>query len=376
MVKTIKDRLSSIESQRLRRRLALFSFVGFITCTSCLCQNSSKQQASKSVADFSLTYELDKQKSLEDLKEIAKAPHPLGSARQMEVRDWLVNRVKEVGATAQLQEFKAETPNPEAIGKDAGPIALTIEKTGFNILSLVEIGQDKDCVVAIGSHYDSKVIPGINYLGANDSGSSSVALIQIIQSLLSTEKSLFLKCHILAIWFDGEEPVLQNWDDGERRHPAKIQDNTYGSRYFVKQLESCSYGTKEAYCFAHEGKKLAFLGLVLMDMIGSPDIKITRDSFSSRYLISLLDEAASKMNKPDIVNTYTSAISDDHIPFRNIGIPAVNIIDFNNLQFWHKEGDEVSNVSQDSIETASKLALYISLSIAADPKAYFINADN
>ena len=49
------------------------------------------------------------------------------------------------------------------------------------------------------------------------------------------------------------------------------------------------------------------------------------------------------------IKEYRHSILDDHTPFVQIGIPAVDIIDFD-YPYWHTTADTVDKVSKDSLE--------------------------
>ena len=65
------------------------------------------------------------------------------------------------------------------------------------------------------------------------------------------------------------------------------------------------------------------------------------------------------LNLEHRVSSHFQTIADDHIPFKEKGIPAIDLIDFHNLQHWHKPSDKLSAISLNSIEEASKLAMHI-----------------
>ena len=316
------------------------------------CQNKESTEGSaSSTSEFSS----NRGQMREDLKIFSAAPHPLGSKQQETVRDFLVARLKDFGFESKLQKFFAQTPNPILMKTQNSPSPTTISKEGVNILTLVP-KNNAPCLIAIGSHYDTKIFESFTYRGANDSGSSSVALLYILDYLSSHSEQQ--KCHYLGIWFDGEEAVLGGWHDGESRHPARLQDNTYGSRYFVSQLVSCSSNTNEKHCLPQELGGYRISALILLDMIGSPNIKISRDSNSSPRLLKLLQQVDSELFKESIISRGASSpIDDDHIPFIEQGIEAIDIIDFNNLSVWHQPGDDEDKVSTESMIKASQLTL-------------------
>ena len=103
------------------------------------------------------------------------------------------------------------------------------------------------------------------------------------------------------------------------------------------------------------------VGLILLDMIGSPAVKLSYDSNSNELLFSLLKKMAAELypNSPSIISTRPTAIKDDHIPFLRKNIPALNLIDMNNLRYWHRSGDNFETVSFESIEKISRIAVAI-----------------
>ena len=50
-------------------------------------------------------------------------------------------------------------------------------------------------------------------------------------------------------------------------------------------------------------------------------------------------------------------MTDDHIPFKEAGIPAVDIIDFD-YPYWHTTQDTVDKLSPDSLERVGRVLEY------------------
>jgi len=162
-----------------------------------------------------------------------------------------------------------------------------------------------------------------------------------------------LECRIGFVWFDGEEATLPGWSDGETVFPVKIKDHTYGSRHAAAQPMP---------------QKIA--GLILLDMIGSPDLRLTRDSRSTPALLKLLEAAVVALGyPPSLLSEFSVPVEDDHVAYIERGIPALNIIDFNDLSVWHRPGDETHRVNPNSIEKASRLGVMTALTLARDPQA-------
>lgn len=341
-------------SELMPKIAKLFFTLTLLVCSAADCTN----QSSESSKELANSFSLDAKQAITDLKFFTKKPHPFGSSYQVEVGDYLIKRAREVGAdNVEAQSFKVDTPNPEALDESSGPRPLLLKKSGRNIIASLTSFQT-DCWYIVGSHYDTKVITGIPYLGANDSGSSSALLLQLLDHFRS--KKINHGCDLLFVWFDGEEPVLPDWTTGELSHPAQIQDNTYGSRHFVSQLSNC--GNKK--CYLNKSVR----ALILLDMVGMPNLALTRDLNSTPELLKLMISSAAQLGLSSHIASTSRIVEDDHIPFLKAKIPSLNMINFEDLSVWHREGDEIDAVSTQSIEIAGKIASLVISRIKTLPK--------
>lgn len=291
---------------------------------------------------------------------ISSSPHPFGSARQAKLADILFEKANSYGWDSHKDIFLAEVPNPKS-NKQNNQEPLSLEKQGINIIARPKT--PSSCVILIGSHYDSKRMESFDYLAANDSASSSAALFWILDALQSYDQSK-LACDFVGIWFDGEEAYLDGWNDGILSHPARITDNTYGSRHFVSKLIECD--NKKPHCLKPEFGGGRVKALILLDLIGSPALQLTNDTNSNDSLVSL----AKRLDKTLFgegqlfSDSPPSQIQDDHIPFVKHGIQAIDLIDFENLEHWHNASDTIDNISLESIEKASRLSIALALTLS------------
>lgn len=313
------------------------------------CQSKSSSSRDSSL-EYVASYKFDEESLSKHLSAISSTPHPMGSTQQETVRDYIIEQGKALGLSMYTDTFQASVPNPVLLDSPDAPAALSLEKTGHNVYGL--LGGTKSCVYLVGSHYDSKYFADIEYRGANDSGSSSAALFPLVEAI--KEYPTLGRCDYLFVWFDGEEAYLPEWNDGIYRHPAKTQDNTYGSRHLADSLIECQNST--SWCLPENYNSLEVKGLLLLDMIGSPEISLSRDRNSDPDWLSLALVIDSEL-KLNLFGSSSLAIEDDHIPFKNKGITVLNLIDFHHLDYWHKAGDDQANVSISSITAASKIAL-------------------
>lgn len=307
------------------------------------------------------------------LKELTKQEHPFGSERQKELANYLAAELEKQNWLVKKQKFRADVPNPDILKESNSntSASLSIQKDGTNVFTRLSTTAtiEPQCVILFGSHYDTKRLEGNSYHGANDSGSSSAALFWILRTLQKYSASTKMRCDIAAVWFDGEEAYLNNWSDGETIHPLRQQDNTYGSRYFVSQLDSCQNSKKK--CLPKDWGGGAIEALILLDLIGSKNARLTLDSNSTKELNTLAQVLDKKMSTAASDSLFQGSnsmpISDDHLPFLKAGIDAIDLIDFQNLDHWHKPSDTLEKISFDSIEKISRLSIALALSLDAKP---------
>jgi hypothetical protein len=217
-----------------------------------------------------------------------------------------------------------------------------------------------------GSHYDSKHVDGIRYVGANDSGSSSVALLQMMGAIQKSNPPPDVRCGFAFVWFDGEESTLPDWHDGETKFPAKIIDNTWGSRHAASLVGRAGLLRQDAGALL----PVKLDALVLLDMVGSPKLRLTHELLSTPGLVELQKLAISELGlPPETWSGVALPVEDDHKSFLDIGVPALNIIDFNDVSVWHQNGDVPSGVNPKSIEKAIRIAMFVGLASAVAPQA-------
>ncbi len=381
---------------KIRKRSAATLVAAFLLAGpwSCVCTRSPKtpapgteKQPPDQLLNLMSDFKVDSKTLTSDLETMTQAPHPLGSPRQKEIVAWLEKRIQNSGGRAIRQDFTAQVPNPDLLENPQLPLPQTLTKMGTNLYALDLVQADAPCVIALATHFDTKDLSrkfpssvlggplspgqGVDYLGANDSASSTVGLLAQIDFLRrSQDRSFGLKCEIIGIFFDGEEAVLPDWTDGISIHPARIVDNTYGSRFAASVLTECKYNDQKAKCLPPELGGKPLLALILMDMIGCPDLVISRDVSSSKKLWAILEEAASALRQSARLSQRPQMIEDDHIPFLRTGVHAIDIIDFEHLTTWHQESDNMANISHQSIDLGAKLGLLSALLAGQKPQVF------
>ena len=185
--------------------------------------------------------------------------------------------------------------------------------------------------VIIGAHYDAKKLSlAPDFQAANDGGSGVAVLLTVMKTLASLEKPLPFPVHF--IFFDGEECQIE-YNSG---------DGLHGSRKAAKD---------------YAGKARA---MILADMVGDDNWNISLPENCSSELKKIIIQAAKELNLQDQVEQGYMQVLDDHVPFFEAGIPAVNLIDFEygpDNAYWHTAYDKIDKIDPESLGKTADLIL-------------------
>jgi len=183
----------------------------------------------------------------------------------------------------------------------------------------------KDGIIVISGHYDTNY--GLKgYVGANDGGSSTGLLLELANQFRGKKLEGY---SVWLVWFDAEEAV-KDWT---------ATDGLYGSRHLANK-------------WRQEGMLTKIKAHMLLDMIGDADLNIDQETNSTSWLQNLVYEAATKLGYQSYFFGRSLAIDDDHIPFVQLGVPSVDIIDMNygpNDSYHHTPKDTIDKVSAKSL---------------------------
>ncbi len=256
---------------------------------------------------------------------VALGPRPLNSEALEANRVYIEEQLEALGLTPWRDEFTADTP--------LGPSAMA------NIL--VEIparggtpdGSPDGPIVLLAGHYDTKRFDGVEFVGANDGASSAAMLLALAPALLAEPLGL----PVWLVFFDGEEAVEQ-WT---------ADDSTYGSRHLVER-------------FSRDGTLDRIGAMILFDMIGDKDLAISREMASTAWLTDIVWSSARELgHEASFPNTYHQ-ILDDHLPFLEAGVDAIDLIDFNygpGNRYWHSPFDTLDKLDASSFQVVGAVVL-------------------
>lgn len=197
---------------------------------------------------------------------------------------------------------------------------------------IVRFPGKKDGAIVLGTHYETNYpLRNINFVGANDGGSTTGLLLAIADDLRAqVARNKTLEGYsVWLVFFDGEE-AFESWS---------ASDSTYGSRHLAAK-----WGRDGTL-----GKIKAFL---LADMIGDKDLDIQRESRSTGWLVDLVRQAAKKYGYERYFFQRDEAVDDDHLPFVQRGVPSIDIIDLDygpDNSYHHTAQDTLDKISAKSL---------------------------
>ena len=257
-----------------------------------------------------MTFDFDERRAFRDVvAQVEIGPRPAGSRASRRTAEFIARELREAGATVTTQG-----PLLNVVGRIGGP----------------------GPTVIIGAHHDTEDLPG--FVGANDGASGVAVVLEIARTVRRLVEDGRLSGSYTFVLFDGEEAR------GDR--PFE-EDGMRGSRQFV--------------ALAEEGGGAGappledIEALFLLDLVGDCDLGIPLEANSDEDLYELLEGEA--------FGGETGAILDDHIPFLEAGVPAVNLIDFDfgpgppPGDWWHTNEDTLDKVCPESLEQAGEAVL-------------------
>jgi glutaminyl-peptide cyclotransferase len=242
-------------------------------------------------------------------------PRPPGSENLSLCRQYIVNAFKEQGWNVTLQNF-------------------TYKETECANIIATWSGQNSSFFV-IGAHYDTR--PKADQeasaenrtrpiLGANDGASGVAALLELASTL-----PIDVRISVELVCFDGEDSGdINGWNW------------IVGSTYFVDQLSQSAVGS--------------ITGMILLDMIGDANLVIPRESTSTRSLQDNIWQTAESMGDQNVfVDSSGWSVIDDHSPFLDAGIPAVDLIQTPFPWYWHTLEDTPDKCSAASLQVVGQV---------------------
>jgi hypothetical protein len=244
------------------------------------------------------------------------------------------------GWTRQLQYIEGEL---KQLGLEVRTDTWTDRKEliTFTNLSASIPGTRKERIV-LACHHDTKCMQGhadpvhnFHFVGANDGASGVALLLALAPELMRNPREATIE----LVFFDGEESLDWMWNDGVRA--------LFGSKRFVARH-------RDALLLGEEARIEA---LILLDMVGRTDLHIQEELYSTERLRRITWSAAVACGHRQHFYQRAEAASDDHVPFLDVGIPAVDLIDLKGNPHWHEKTDTIENMSAASLQITADVVL-------------------
>jgi glutaminyl-peptide cyclotransferase len=208
-----------------------------------------------------------------------------------------------------------------------------LEVNGHIVKNVIARRSDVPPEIILAAHYDSRLMAEKDpdpakqqepVPGANDGASGAAVLLELGRILPSNSVPVWL------VFFDAEDqgsiPGWQEW--------------SLGARAFVETFT------------------LKPRAVVVVDMVGDYDLNIHQEKQSDARLVREIWEVAKELGYGQyFLSEQKYSIMDDHVPFLNAGIPAVDIIDIE-YRYWHTSYDTADKVSPQSLEIVGKTLQY------------------
>lgn len=210
-----------------------------------------------------------------------------------------------------------------------------VEVNGHTLKNVIARRSDVPPEIILGAHYDSRLMAEKDpdpkkqqepVPGANDGASGAAVLLELGRTLPSNSVPVWL------VFFDAEDQGhLPGWDEG-----------SLGARGFVDTFT------------------LKPRAVVIVDMVGDYNLNIYQEKQSSARLTREIWAVAKELGYGQyFLSEQKYSIMDDHVPFLEAGIPAIDIIDIE-YRYWHTSYDTAENVSPTSLGiVGSTLQLWI-----------------
>lgn len=250
------------------------------------------------------------------LEQCDLGPRPTGSEAGWATGDYLIAKLQSMGWQTVVQEFTHQNEKGRnVIGKrGSGPVAM------------------------LGAHYDTRPYADRNpegqrdewILGANDGGSGVAVLLELAR-ILEVEKTGH---EIWLVFFDAEDRGnLDGW-------PFSVGASALAQGLLQSNLPELA-STPEF--------------VIVVDMVGDADQQLYYEASSDARLNERLWTLAHSLGyESAFVPIVKHHLIDDHLPFLQAGIPAIDIIDFD-YPYWHTTQDTADKVAPTSLERVGKV---------------------
>lgn len=252
----------------------------------------------------SASVKFDGARALADVQtQVAFGPRIPGTDAHAKVVEWMRSELETAGWQVEIQQT---------------------ESMGHPIQNVIAYRTSDPPQYILGAHYDSRIWANRDpnpakqhdpVPGADDGASGVAVLLGLAHTLPKDAPPVWL------VFFDAE-------DNGE----IPGWDWLLGSKAFVANMT------------------VKPQAMILVDMVGGANLSLPMEGNSTPSLSASIWQTAADLGyKNTFVPQVKYDIEDDHVPFLQAGIPAVDIIDID-YPYWHTTSDTPDHVSAESMQ--------------------------
>lgn len=263
---------------------------------------------------------------LENIVSFGSRAH--GTIGHDHVSGYLKARLRALGVDTRIQSFTNDT----ARGR----------KTFHNLEAVLP--GTAEGIMIVSTHYDSMQTAEPDFQAANAAGSGPAVLLEMLRV---AKESYQGAPELRFVFFDGQEPLV--------RHSSG--DGLRGSSYYADQLIINKTADRVD-------------AVINLNLVGDKDLSITIPRNVSKDLRRELLRASREENARTSFKLFDLEIGDDHDPFYQLGIPAINIIDFEygsepgRNDYWRTPRDTLDHISAESLGIIGRVTLRLVQNLA------------
>lgn len=266
-------------------------------------------------------------------KQVAFGPRVPGTPQHRACGDWLVAKLKSYGATVIEQNAEVTIYNGQKV-----PMR--------NIIASWQ--PEKKERVLLFTHWDTRPMADQDPSrknepidGANDGGSGVGVLLEVARHLGPSPAQVGVDIFFTDVEDMGEPHGAMGLGDEE-----SLKTWCLGTQYWVKNLHVPNYTARFG---------------ILLDMVGSADVKFAREGYSMRYASGIVNKvwkAAATAGYGDrfLSETRNYVGVDDHVFVnQDLHIPSIDLIAYNPAtggfpDTWHTHADDLAHIDKESLQ--------------------------
>ena len=209
---------------------------------------------------------------------------------------------------------------------------------------IVKFPGKKDGIIVLASHYETNYpLKDIHFVGADDGGCTTALLIALGEYYRTHPPQGY---SVWLLFDDGEEAIGSNGMTGT--------DQLYGVRHIAAK-------------WSGDGTLEHIKALIVADMLGWKSMNIDRETNSTPWLLDDLSRAGKDTGHSSYLFKNTLPIDDDHIPFKDRGVPVLDVIAYEYGPYEASRGDYAfHHTAQDTMDKLSATSLQVSADLFVD----------